>query len=108
MLFLQNKFLYKNFVKKYFLFSQIYDIIRPEIKIYTQVKKMKTNVQQLKPSEITSDVFVIAPSQIDWISEKFGDAVAEAMNVRPLSQKIRQIAAETLVKVLYKAKSMGE
>jgi len=69
---------------------------------------MKTNVQQLKPSEITSEVFIIAPSQIEWISEKFGDAVAEAMNVRPLSQKIRQIAAETLIKVLHKAKNMGD
>ena len=69
---------------------------------------MKSNIQQLKPSDITSDVFIIAPSQIDWISKKFGDAVAEAMNVRPLSQKIRQIAAETLIDVLHSAKTMGE
>ena len=69
---------------------------------------MKTNIQQLKPSEITSEVFVIAPSQIEWISKTFGDAVAEAMNVRPLSQKIRQIAAETLVHVLNNAKKLGE
>jgi len=68
---------------------------------------MKTNIQQLKTSEISSEVFVIAPSQIEWISNKFGDAVAEAMNVRPLSQKIRQIAAETLVSVLKSAKNMG-
>jgi len=69
---------------------------------------MKPNIQQLKTSEISSDVFVIAPSQIDWISRKFGDAVAQAMNVRPLSQKIRQIAAETLISVLKSAKNMGE
>ena len=69
---------------------------------------MKTDIQQLKTSEITSEVFVIAPSQIEWISKNFGDAVAEAMNVRPLSQKIRQIAAETLTKVLNNAKKMGE
>ncbi len=69
---------------------------------------MKTDIQQLKPSEITSDVFVIAPSQIEWISKNFGDAVAEEMNVRPLAQKIRQIAAETLVRVLHDAKKMGE
>ncbi len=69
---------------------------------------MKNDIQQLKASEITSEVFVIAPSQIEWISKTFGDAVAEEMNVRPLSQKIRQIAAETLVRVLHSAKKMGE
>ena len=82
-------------------------MIRPR-ELKREKQTMKTNVQQLKPSEITSEVFVIAPSQIEWISEKFGDAFAEAMNVRPLSQKIRQIAAETLIKVLHKAKNMGE
>ena len=69
---------------------------------------MKTNIQQLKTSEITSDVFVISPTQIEWISKNFGDAVAQAMNVKPLAQKIRQIAAETLVNVLRSAKTMGE
>lgn len=69
---------------------------------------MKSDIQQLKPSEITSEVYIIAPSQIEWISKNFGDAVAEAMNVRPLSQKIRQIAADILVRVLDNAKKMGE
>ena len=69
---------------------------------------MKSDIQQLKPSEITSEVYIIAPSQIEWISKNFGDAVAEAMNVRPLSQKIRQIAADILVSVLDNAKKMGE
>lgn len=69
---------------------------------------MKHNVQNLKTSDISSDVFVIAPSQIDLISKHFGDAVAEAMNVRPLADKIRQIAAETLIRVLQDAKRMGE
>lgn len=69
---------------------------------------MKTNIQMLKRNEISSDVFIIAPSQIDAISQKFGDAVAEAMNIRPLSQKIREIAAEILVKTLQDAKNMGE
>jgi len=68
---------------------------------------MKSEIQELKTSDISSEVFVIAPSQIDFISQKFGDAVAEAMNMRPLSQKIRQIAAETLVKTLKSAKTMG-
>lgn len=69
---------------------------------------MKQDVRKLKPSEISSDVFIIAPSQIDLISKMFGDAVAEEMNVRSLSGKIRQIAADTLVKVLNSVKNMGE
>ncbi len=69
---------------------------------------MKSEVQMLKRNEISSDVFIIAPSQIDIISQQFGDAVAEAMNIRPLAQKIRDIAAETLTKILQDAKNMGE
>ena len=69
---------------------------------------MKDNIQTLKTNEITSNVFVIAPSQIDAISEKFGNAVAEAMNVKPLSHKIREIAADVLIKTLHNAKTMGE
>ena len=69
---------------------------------------MKSDFQELKTTDITSEVFVIAPSQIDFISQRFGDAVAEAMNMRPLSQKLRQIAAETLIKTLRSAKTMGE
>ena len=69
---------------------------------------MKSNIQELKTSEISSEVFIIAPTQIEFISEKFGDAMAEAMNMRPLSRKIRQIASEILVKTLQSAKDMGE
>ena len=69
---------------------------------------MRNNIQTLKPEQITSDVFIIAPSQIEAISNNFGDAVAEAMNVRSLSPKIRQIAAEILTRILHDAKTMGE
>ena len=69
---------------------------------------MKSDVQELKTSDITSEIFVIAPTHIEFISQRFGDAVAEAMNMRPLSQKLRQIAAETLIKTLRSAKTMGE
>ena len=69
---------------------------------------MKENIRNLKHNEITSDVFIIAPSQIDIISQRFGDAVAEAMNIRPLSQKIREIASDILKDTLTKAKTMGE
>ena len=69
---------------------------------------MKDNITKLQTTDITSEIFVIAPSQIDFISEKFGNAVAEAMNMRPLSQKICKIAAETLINTLKSAKTMGE
>ena len=69
---------------------------------------MKSSITELQTSDISSEIFVIAPSQIDFISQRFGDAVAEAMNMRPLSQKLRQIAAETLIKTLRSAKTMGE
>ena len=69
---------------------------------------MKTDIRELKASEITSDVFVISPTQIDFIAKTFGQNVAEAMNIRPLSEKIQQIAQETLIKVLLNARKMGE
>ena len=69
---------------------------------------MKDNIQELKATDISSEIFVIAPTQIEFISQRFGDAVAEAMNMRPLAQKIRQIASETLIKTLKSAKTMGE
>ena len=69
---------------------------------------MKDNFQMLKHNEISSDVFVISPSQIEIISQKFGDAVAEAMNVKPLSKKICEIAYEILTTTLNNAKNMGE
>lgn len=69
---------------------------------------MKDNIQQLSTSDISSDVFVISPSQIDSISKEFGDAVAEAMNVRSLSKKICEIANTILAQTLQNAKKMGE
>ena len=69
---------------------------------------MQTNFRELKQSEITSEVFIINPSQIDIISKMFADAVAQEMNVRPLSEKIRQIAKETLIQTLRHAKRIGE
>ncbi len=69
---------------------------------------MKENIRTLQHNEISSDVFIIAPSQIDAISQKFGDTIAEVMNIRPLSQKIRKIAAEILKETLHNAKTMGE
>lgn len=69
---------------------------------------MQSGIRELKNSEISSEVFVINPTQIEIISKIFADAVAQEMNVRPLSDKIRQIAKETLIKTLRFAKKMGE
>ena len=69
---------------------------------------MQTNIRELKQSEISSEVFIINPTQIDIISKMFADAVAQEMNVRPLSEKIHQIAKETLLKTLKFAKRIGE
>ena len=69
---------------------------------------MKDNITTLNTENISSEVFIIAPIQIDTISKNFGNAVAEAMNVRPLANKIRQIAYEILTQTLHDAKKMGE
>jgi len=69
---------------------------------------MKQPVQELKTSEISSKVYVISPTQIDFISSNFGDAVAQAMNIKPMSARIRQIASDILKQVLQNAKTMGE
>jgi len=69
---------------------------------------MKENIQSLKPNEISSNVFIVAPSQISSISQQFGTELAEAMNVRPLAKKISQIAEEILIKTLVCAKKSGE
>ena len=69
---------------------------------------MRENVQRLSPSNITSEVFVIAPTQIEYIAQIFGDSVADAMNMRTFAQKIRQIAEQSLRTALWAAKHQGE
>lgn len=68
---------------------------------------MKSNITELKPADITSEVFLISKSQIDFISANFGDAMAEALNLKSLSFKFRKIAADSLVKALNSASTMG-
>lgn len=69
---------------------------------------MRENVYRLSPSNITSDVFVIAPTQIEYIAQIFGDSVADAMNMRTFAQKLRQIAEQSLRSALIAAKHQGE
>lgn len=69
---------------------------------------MREPIHQLKASDITSEIFVISPTQIEYISQIFGDAVADAMNMRTFSGKIRQIASQSLRTALTSARHMGE
>ena len=68
---------------------------------------MKDSVHQLNPSDITSDVFVIAPTQLEYIAQIFGDNVADAMNLRTFAPKLRQIAAASLRTALNAARTQG-
>ena len=74
----------------------------------TDDAKPEQNVMQLSPEQITSAVYVIAPSQVDYIARIFADAVANAMNMRAFAPKIRAIATQSLHRGLGAAKKMGK
>ncbi|MCQ2581965.1 MAG: hypothetical protein MJ170_03215 [Alphaproteobacteria bacterium] len=65
-------------------------------------------IQDLSINDITSEVFTIAPTQIEYIAKTFGDTVANTMNMRAFAGKIRQIAELALRNALNNAKHMGE
>ncbi len=67
-----------------------------------------TNIRRLNPANITSEVFIVAPMQIEYIAQIFADSVADALNLRTFSQKIRQIAEQSLRTALSAAKHQGE
>lgn len=69
---------------------------------------MKEPVHQLQTSEISSEIYTIAPTQIEYIARIFGDSVADAMNMRTFSQRIRQIAESSLRHALNAARHQGE
>lgn len=69
---------------------------------------MREPVQNLNTSNITSEVFVIAPTQIEYIAQIFADSVADAMNMRTFAPKIRQIASQSLRTALSAARHAGE
>ncbi len=64
--------------------------------------------RRLNPANITSQVYIIAPTQIEYISQIFADSVADAMNMRTFAQKIRQIAEQSLRTALSAARHQGE
>ena len=69
---------------------------------------MREPIQKLNTQNITSEVFVIAPTQIEYISRIFGNTVADTMNMRTFAPKIRQIAEQALRHALNAAKKQGE
>ena len=68
---------------------------------------MQQTIKKLNLSDITSDVYVIAPTQIDYIAETFGNIVADRMQMRTFAPKIRQIAAQAIRQALNAAKTQG-
>lgn len=68
---------------------------------------MRDMVQQLKAADISSDVYVVAPTQIEYIAQIFGDAVADAMNMRTFAPKFRAIAEKSLRDALGAARHAG-
>lgn len=68
---------------------------------------MQGQVQKLDPSTITSDIYVVAPTQIEYIARLFGNTVADTMNMRTFAPKIRQIAEQALRHALASARQMG-
>ncbi len=69
---------------------------------------MRDQVTELQTTDITSEIYTIAPTQIEYISHIFGNAVADAMNMRTFAPKIRQIAERALRHALAAAKKQGE
>ena len=69
---------------------------------------MRENVQQLKTSDITSEVYTISPTQMEYIARIFGDKVADELNMRAFSARIRQLAYASLRHALNAARHAGE
>ena len=66
------------------------------------------SVTQLKTTEISSDVYTIAPTQMEYIAKLIGDTVADNMNMRAFAPKMRTIAMRALQTALQSARHMGE
>lgn len=69
---------------------------------------MKEPIHNLNQSNISSDVYLVAPTQIEYIAQLFGDSVADAMNMRAFAPKIRALAEQSLRRALNSARHAGE
>ena len=67
-----------------------------------------TSALNLDVSNITSKVYTIAPTQMEYIAKMVGDTVADSMNMRAFAPKIRSIAMAALTSALDSASHMGE
>lgn len=68
---------------------------------------MKNQAKPLNPANITSDIFMISPAQIEYIANLFTKNFADSMNMRTFSGRINEIARESLARALKSAKTMG-
>ena len=68
---------------------------------------MKTAIKQLDTRDISSDVFMISPAQVEYIANIFTKNFADSMNMRTFSGRINEIARESLRTALRSAKTMG-
>ncbi|MCL2749375.1 MAG: hypothetical protein FWE50_04870 [Alphaproteobacteria bacterium] len=71
------------------------------------IKKPTPGKLRLRPEQISSEVFVVAPTQINYIAEIFANSVADAMNMRAFAPKIRTLAEKSLRSALTTAKKQG-
>ena len=69
---------------------------------------MKNSVKQLDSRDITSDIFMISPAQIEYIAQIFTKNFADSMNMRTFSGRINEIARESLRTALKSARTMGD
>ena len=69
---------------------------------------MREPIHQLNTSNITSEIYVVAPTQIEYIARIFGDSVADTMNMRTFAPKIRELAEHALRQALKSARHSGE
>ena len=69
---------------------------------------MKEPIKQLQTNNITSDVFIISPAQLEYIADVFGKNFVDAMNMRTFSTRITEVARESLRTALRAARKMGE
>lgn len=69
---------------------------------------MKDTIKQLDTKNISSEVFIISPAQIEYISQVFTKIFADTMNMRAFSGTIYKTAEKSLRTALSAAKKMGE
>lgn len=65
-------------------------------------------VTNLKTTDITSETYTIAPTQMEYIATLIGDSVADNMNMRAFAPKFRAIAMQALQTALKSARHMGD